>query len=61
MQARTTVLVFLLCSGLAAENLEKSQEKALEAQVKSIAAEAESLEKAGQLAEARISMPSRRR
>jgi len=54
MRARTTVLVFLLCSGLAAENLEKTQKKALEAQVKSMAAEAESLEKAGQLAEARI-------
>jgi tetratricopeptide (TPR) repeat protein len=45
--------MFLLCSGLAAENLEKTQKKALEAQVKSMAAEAESLERAGQLAEAR--------
>ena len=54
MRARTIVLVFLLCSGLAAENLEKTQKKELEAQVKGMAAEAESLEKAGQLAEARI-------
>jgi tetratricopeptide (TPR) repeat protein len=54
MRARTTVLVFRLCSSLAAENLEKTQKKTLEAQVKSMAAEAESLEKAGQLAEARI-------
>jgi tetratricopeptide (TPR) repeat protein len=46
--------MLLLCSGLAAEDQEKTQKKALEAQVKAMTAEAESLEKAGQLAEARI-------
>jgi len=46
--------MLLLCSGLAAEDQEKTQKKALEAQVKTMTAEAESLEKAGQLAEARI-------
>ena len=54
MHTRTSVLLLLLCSGLAAENLEKTQKKELEAQVKSMAAEAQSLERAGQLAEARI-------
>jgi tetratricopeptide (TPR) repeat protein len=54
MRTRTIVLMFLLCSGLAAENLEKTQKKALEAQVKSMTVEAQGLEKAGQLAEARI-------
>ena len=48
------VLVLLLCSGLAAENLEKTQKKELETQVKAMTAEAQSLERAGQLAEARI-------
>ena len=43
-----------LCSGLAAENLEKTQKKELEAQVKTMTAEAQSLERAGQLAEARV-------
>jgi len=51
------ILVFLcaglLCSALAAENLEKTQKKELEAQVKAMTAEAQKLEKAGQLAEAR--------
>ena len=46
--------MFLLCSSLAAENLEKTQKKALEAQVKAMTAEAQSLERAGQLAEARV-------
>jgi tetratricopeptide (TPR) repeat protein len=54
MQTRTLLLTFLLCSGLAAENLEKTQKKALEAQVKTMTAEAESLEGSGHLAEARI-------
>src|SRR5712691_1131450 len=54
MQTRTLLLTFLLCSGLAAENLEKTQKKALEAQVKTMTAEAESLERSGHLAEARI-------
>jgi tetratricopeptide (TPR) repeat protein len=51
------ILVFLcacvFCSALAAENLEKAQKKELEAQVKAMTAEAEGLERAGQLAEAR--------
>lgn len=46
--------MFLLCSGLTAENWEKAQKKALEAQVKTMTAEAEGLERSGQLAEARI-------
>ena len=53
---RTTAIlpIFLLCFGLAADNLEKTQKKELEAQVKTMTAEAAKLEKAGQLAEARI-------
>ena len=53
MRVRTTALIFLLCSAVAAENLEKTQKKELEAQVKEITREAQKLEKAGQLAEAR--------
>jgi tetratricopeptide (TPR) repeat protein len=44
----------LMCSGLAAENLEKTQKKELEAEVKTMTAEAQSLERSGRLAEARI-------
>jgi tetratricopeptide (TPR) repeat protein len=47
------VIFFCLGCGLAAENLEKTQKKELEAQVKTMTAEAERLEHAGQLAEAR--------
>lgn len=54
MRIRAIVLVCLLGSALAADNLEKTQKKALEAQVKTITAEAEGLARAGQLAEARI-------
>jgi predicted Zn-dependent protease len=54
MRTRIVVLILLCCSGLNAENLEKTQKKELEAQVKTIKAEAENLEKSGQLAEARI-------
>jgi tetratricopeptide (TPR) repeat protein len=50
---KTILLDFLLCFGLAAENLEKTQKKALEGQVKTITTEAQKLEKLGQLAEAR--------
>jgi len=46
--------ILLLCSTLLADNLEKTQKKQLEAQVKSMTSEAQKLEKAGQLAEARI-------
>jgi len=54
MRTRALLLVLLLSSGLAAEDLEKIQKKALEAEVKAMTAEAESLVKAGHLAEARI-------
>jgi hypothetical protein len=54
MPIRTILLIFLLCYGLAAENLEKTQKKELEAQVKTLTGEAARLEKTGQLAEARI-------
>ena len=50
---KAILLVLFLCSSLAAENLEKTQKKELEAQVKTMTGEAERLEKAGQLAEAR--------
>jgi len=53
MRTKTILVIFTLCSGLAAENLEKAQKKELEAQVKAMTAEAESLEHAGHLAEAR--------
>ena len=46
-------LVFVFCFALPADDLEKTQKKALEAQVKTMTAEAGKLEKAGQLAEAR--------
>jgi uncharacterized protein YoxC len=51
---RTIILVLLLSYGLSAENLEKTQKKELETQVTKITGEAQKLEKAGQLAEARI-------
>src|SRR6266478_9125993 len=54
MRTRTILLLFLLCSGLSAENLEKAQKKELEGQVKTMTAEAQGLERSGQLAEARI-------
>lgn len=53
MRIKTILLIFLLCSGLAADNLEKTQKKELEAQVKAMTAEAQALQRAGQLAEAR--------
>jgi tetratricopeptide (TPR) repeat protein len=53
MPAKTILLVLLLYSGLAADNLEKTQKRELEAEVKTMTAEAESLQHAGQLAEAR--------
>ena len=53
MRVQTFLLIVILSSGLAAENLEKTQKKELEAQVKTMTAEAERLEKAGQLAAAR--------
>lgn len=53
MRIRTAILIVLLGSALAADNLEKTQKKELEAQVKTMTAEAQRLAKAGQLAEAR--------
>src|SRR5882757_749314 len=53
MGTKAILLVFVLCSALAAEDLEKTQKKELEAQVRTMTAEAERLVKAGQLAEAR--------
>jgi tetratricopeptide (TPR) repeat protein len=50
----TSLVSFLLfCSSLNADNLEKTQKKELESQVKAITAEAETLEKSGHFAEAR--------
>ena len=54
MRIKAILLVFALCPMLAAENLEKTQKKALEAEVKAMTAEAQSLERTGQLAEARV-------
>jgi len=54
MRRITAVLIFLLGSAVFADNLEKTQKKQLEAQVKSMTGDAQKLEKAGQLAEARI-------
>jgi tetratricopeptide (TPR) repeat protein len=49
-----TLFLVLLPLALSAENLEKTQKKELETQVKKMTGEAQKLEKAGQLAEARI-------
>src|SRR5467141_5448481 len=54
MRTRAILLVFVLCSAAAADNAEKTQKKELEAQVKTMTAEAEGLVRKGQLAEARI-------
>ena len=54
MRIRAIFLALALSSGLAAENLEKTQKKELEADVKVMTAEAQRLEKSGELAEARI-------
>src|ERR1035437_8617966 len=53
MRTRGILLVLVFSSSLAADNLEKTQKKELEAQVKTMTAEAQRLEKTGQLAEAR--------
>ena len=53
MRIKTILLVLVFSSSLAADNLEKTQKKELEAQVKTMTAEAQRLEKTGQLAEAR--------
>ncbi len=49
-----SIFLDLTCNSLAAENLEKTQKKELEAEVKTMTAEALRLEKIGQLAEARV-------
>jgi tetratricopeptide (TPR) repeat protein len=53
MKAILLVFVLFSAAAVAADDLEKTQKKELEAQVKKITAEAESLERAGRLAEAR--------
>ena len=53
MATKAILLLLLLFPAVAAENLEKTQKKELEAQVKTMTAEAQRLERAGQLAEAR--------
>jgi tetratricopeptide (TPR) repeat protein len=53
MRTRALGAILMLCIGVFAENLEKTQKKALEAEVKTMTAEAAALEKAGHLAEAR--------
>ena len=45
----TILLSFALCYAAAAENIEKTQKKELEAQAKAIIGEAKSLEKSGEL------------
>jgi tetratricopeptide (TPR) repeat protein len=54
MGIKAILLAIALCTALAADDLEKTQRKELEAQVKKITAEAEGLERTGHLAEARI-------
>src|SRR4051794_10618412 len=53
MRIASVLLISLLCRALIAADLEKTQKKELEAQVKSMTGEAVKLEKSGQLAEAR--------
>src|SRR5947209_20393756 len=53
MRKKTLLALSLSWCILAAADLEKTQKKALEAEVKAMTAEAAKLEKAGQLAEAR--------
>src|SRR4051812_16184407 len=54
MRIPVVFLALFLSCAISAENLEKTQKKELETQVKKITGEAQKLEKAGQLAEARI-------
>jgi tetratricopeptide (TPR) repeat protein len=53
MGTKAILLILVFVSALAADDLQKDQKKELEAQVKTITAEAQKLEKSGQLAEAR--------
>jgi tetratricopeptide (TPR) repeat protein len=54
MRISSITLCFGLCFGLMAADLEKTQKKELEGQVKTMTAEAAKLERSGQLAEARM-------
>ena len=45
MRTKTILVIFFLACGLAAENLEKTQKKELEAQVKTMTGEAQRLER----------------
>jgi ABC-type enterochelin transport system substrate-binding protein len=54
MRIQTIFLVLFFSFALSADNPEKTQKKELETQVKKMTGEAQKLEKAGQLAEARI-------
>ena len=54
MGTKAILLVLVIASALAAQNLEKTQKKEMESQVKAMTAEAQKLESAGQLAEARM-------
>jgi len=56
MRTRTVLLLFVTACALQADNLEKTQKKALETQVKTMTGEAKKLEKLGQLAEARAKL-----
>ena len=53
MRTRTVLLLLVTTCALQADNLEKTQKKALETQVKTMTGEGQKLEKLGQLAEAR--------
>ncbi len=53
MRLKAILLVVVFCSPVAADDVEKTQKKEFEAQVKVMTAEAQRLEKAGKLAEAR--------
>ena len=53
MALKTILLVFVLAFSVAADDLEKTQKKQLEGQVKTMTSEAKKLESMGQLAEAR--------
>lgn len=53
MEIKMALLIFMMFSALAPDDLEKSQKKALEAQVKVMTQEAQTLQKSGQLSRAR--------
>ena len=61
MRLLPVFLTFALCSPLAADDLEKTQKKDFEAQVKIMTAEAQRLEKAGSSRKRAASTPNHRR